>query len=367
MPCRPPATVDRPSSQWGLAVTAPQFSRARIFVLDDRQENIELLEQLLKGWGYEDIVATTDSATALESCIGCQPDLILLDLQMPPPNGFDVMRALAEQVDDGSFLPILVLTADLSDDVRERALALGAKDFLSKPFNFNEIRLRVANLLETRRLHLALRDQNDTLDRRVRDRTRLLHVAREELLDRLSLAAEYRDDATNQHAKRVGRTAALLARELGLPDARVELIRRAAPLHDIGKIGIPDGILLKPGKLTPSEVVTMRGHAALGAKILGGSEAPVLQQAEEIAISHHERWNGEGYPGRLAGEAIPLAGRLVALADVFDALTHERPYKEAMPVALAVTAIEALSANHLDPRVVDAFLVDGGWCSPLRV
>jgi len=290
----------------------------------------------------------------------------MLDLKMPPPDGFQLMRELAVHSRVGSYQPILALTADLSDDVKERALALGAKDFLSKPFSLNEVRLRVANLLETRRLHVALTRQNETLDRSVRERTRSLELAREELLDRLSLAAEYRDDETNKHAKRVGLTASLLARQLDVPAEDVELIRRAAPLHDIGKIGIPDGILLKPGRLTPGEVVQMRGHSMLGAKILSGSTSPVLRLAEEIAMTHHERWNGDGYPTGLAGEEIPLAGRLVALADVFDALTHRRPYKEAMSVGLAVAEIGTLRGTHFDPRVVDAFFADAGWCARLR-
>jgi putative two-component system response regulator len=325
-----------------------------------------LLERLLEGWGYHDIVATTDSTQALELCIGCKPDLIMLDLKMPPPDGFQLMRELAVLNRAGSYQPILALTADVSDDVKERALALGAKDFLSKPFSLNEVRLRVANLLETRRLHVALTRQNETLDRSVRERTRSLELAREELLDRLSLAAEYRDDETNKHAKRVGLTASLLARQLDVPEEDVELIRRAAPLHDIGKIGIPDGILLKPGRLTPGEVVQMRCHSMLGAKILSGSTSPVLRLAEEIAMTHHERWNGDGYPTGLAGEEIPLAGRLVALADVFDALTHRRPYKEAMSVGLAVAEIGTLRGTHFDPRVVDAFFADAGWCARLR-
>jgi putative two-component system response regulator len=337
-------------------VSTPTFAGARIVVLDDQQANVTLLERLLARWGYDNLLATTDPARALAACAETEPDLVLLDLAMPPPDGFAVMRALTAQSRPGSCVPILVLTADIGEQVKERALGLGARDFLSKPFNLNEVRLRVANLLETRRLHLALTAHNETLELAVRARTSSLEQAREEVLERLSLTAEYRDDETHCHAQRVGRTAALLASELGVPDDEVELIRRAAPLHDIGKIGIPDAILLKPERLTEAEAKRMQGHAELGARILGGSDLPVLKLAEEIAMTHHERWNGEGYPAGLAGEEIPLAGRLVALADVFDALSHRRPYKEAMPHELAVAEIRALSATHFDPRVVDAFL-----------
>lgn len=182
-----------------------------------------------------------------------------------------------------------------------------------------------------------------------------LERARLETLERLALAAEYRDDSTQEHTERVARTAALLARALELPDAQVELLRQAAPLHDIGKLAVPDALLLKPGKLTPSEFEEIKGHAAAGAAILSGSSYDVLCLAEEIALTHHEWWDGSGYPAGLSGEAIPIAGRIVALADVFDALTHSRPYKPAWPVAEAVAEIERLEGLQFDPAVVSAF------------
>lgn len=182
-----------------------------------------------------------------------------------------------------------------------------------------------------------------------------LERARLETLERLALAAEYRDDSTQEHTERVARTAALLARALELPDAQVELLRQAAPLHDIGKLAVPDALLLKPGKLTPSEFEEIKGHAAAGAAILSGSSYDVLCLAEEIAHTHHEWWDGSGYPAGLSGEAIPIAGRIVALADVFDALTHSRPYKPAWPVAEAVAEIERLEGLQFDPAVVSAF------------
>lgn len=201
----------------------------------------------------------------------------------------------------------------------------------------------------------ALQNQSDLLERRVRDRTEALEESRLETLQRLAIAAEYRDDDTHQHTERVGRAAALLARQLGLPDETVALIRRAAPLHDIGKVGISDSILLKPGKLTPAEFEVMQAHVDIGAKILANGKFTVLRLAQEIALTHHERWDGNGYQRGLRGEAIPLPGRIVAVADVFDALTHDRPYKQAWPLDEAVAEITGLAGAQFDPRVVEAF------------
>lgn len=202
----------------------------------------------------------------------------------------------------------------------------------------------------------ALQNQSDLLERMVRERTQDLEESRLETLQRLAIAAEYRDDDTNQHTERVGRTAALIARELGLPADEVELLRRAAPLHDIGKVGISDAILLKPGKLTTAEFRAMQEHVEIGAKILADGKFPILRLARVVALTHHERWDGTGYPYRLAGEAIPLAGRITAVADVLDALTHERPYKSAWSLPDAVAEIERLAGEHFDPDVVAAFL-----------
>jgi putative two-component system response regulator len=256
----------------------------------------------------------------------------------------------------------LVLTADASPEAKERALSMGAMDFLSMPLDTPEVRVRVKNLLETRHLHRDLQQHNDLLEERVQLRTADLELrtadleqSRFEVLDRLALAAEYRDDATNQHAKRIGRTATLLARELGFSAKALRQIRRTAPIHDIGKMGIPDQILLKPGKLTAAEFEVMKTHTTIGAQMLSGSQAPVLQMAEQIALTHHERWDGTGYPNGLAGEQIPIAGRIVSVADVFDALVHDRPYKEAWPVDQAAEEIIKQAGRQFDPQVVDAF------------
>jgi putative two-component system response regulator len=338
-----------------LAQTEPQFSKARILVVDDEPANVLLIERLLERWGYECITSTTDSTQVMSLAERERPHLLLLDLAMPSPDGFEVMQLLTERYATGRRFPVLVLTADASAATRERALSSGANDFLTKPFDRTEVRLRVQNLLSTHLLQLELESHNELLEQRVRERTSELEDARREILARLALAGEYRDDATHQHAQRVGRTAALLAQQLGLPEDDVELLRRAAPLHDIGKVGVPDTILLKPGRLTDDEFEVVKGHTVIGSRILAASVSSVLQAGEIIAGTHHERWDGGGYPAGLAGEDIPLAGRVVAVADVFDALTHRRPYKPAWTSERAVAEIHRVAGGQLDPGVVQAF------------
>jgi putative two-component system response regulator len=248
-----------------------------------------------------------------------------------------------------------VLTADLTPQAKQKALSEGARDFLTKPLDFTETLLRIYNLLEIRCLHVDLERHNERLEERVRERTQELEQAQAEILHRLALASELRDDDTGQHTQRVGQLAALLARALGLPDDQIELIRQAAPLHDVGKIGIPDSILLKPATLTAEEMERVKQHTELGRRLLWGSKSPVLQMAEQIALFHHERWDGNGYHG-LKGEAIPLEARIVSVADTFDVITHTRPYKPPKSVAFAIDTILREKGRQFDPRVVDAFL-----------
>lgn len=346
---RTPATAER-TGRGAIDVTD-----ATILIVDDQSYNILLLEELLGHASFKDIVATTDPTRALDLFLSSSPDIVLLDLHMPRLDGYAVLDQIVRRVPSGNYLPILVLTADITPQAKQRALSLGAKDFITKPFDPDEVMLRIRNLLETRRLHLELLQQNRILEERVMERTIDLERAHLQILERLALAAEYRDDDTGEHTQRVGRTSSLIAQELGLPDDEVELMRRAAPLHDVGKIGIPDQILLKPGKLTLAEYEIMKAHTRIGARILSGGRFSLLQAAEEIAITHHERWDGGGY-SRLSAETIPIRGRIVAVADVFDALTHERPYKRAWPEDEAVEEIRQQSGTQFDPRVVGAFL-----------
>ena len=327
----------------------------RILIVDDEPANVRLLERVLEKGGYRAVRSTTDPCEAVELFDDFAPDLVLLDLNMSPLDGFAVMEHIRGRLPAGTYLPILVVTADLSPQTRRRVLASGARDFLTKPFDPDEILLRIRNLLETRYLHLRLKGQNAELEEGVRTRTRELEEARTEILECLGRAAEYRDDATGEHTQRVGDLSGRIALRLGLSSAESALIARAATLHDIGKIGIPDHILLKPGKLSPEEFEIMKTHTRIGARILSGSRSPMLQLAREVALTHHERWDGQGYAG-LAGDAIPLPGRIVAVADTFDALTHQRPYKPAWSIAEAMAEVERERGRQFDPDIVDAFL-----------
>jgi putative two-component system response regulator len=328
---------------------------SRILIIDDQPANVHLLERILRLGGYLQFKGLMDSTEAVEMFKEFKPDLVLLDLRMPRISGFDLLSQFKLFVPDGTYLPILILSADLSQPSKQKALSLGAKDFVTKPFDNTEVLLRIENLLETRWLHTQLLEHNHILDRKVRERTQQLVDAQFEIAKRLALAAEYRDDSTGQHTYRVGRLAGLIAGGIGLPDGQVELIQEAAPLHDVGKIGIPDSLLLKPGKLTPNEYEVVKTHTAIGARILSGSKHPLLQLAEQIAQHHHERWDGSGYNG-IQGEDIPLEARIVAIADVFDVLTHERCYKPAQSYDEGVKEIRRCRGRDFDPRLVDAFL-----------
>jgi putative two-component system response regulator len=233
---------------------------------------------------------------------------------------------------------------------------MGARDFVVKPFEMTELTLRVRNQLETRLLYQDLRKQNRALVEAINGRTLQLENARIEMIERLAMAAEYRDDDTSQHTERVGDLSAQLARKLGFTEEEQRLMRRAAALHDVGKIGIPDALLLKSSRLTQAEMEIMRSHTTIGAHILGGSANPLLQLAEVIVLSHHEHWDGRGYPSGLKGNNIPLPARIVAVADAFDALTNDRPYRRALPFEAAIAEIEAHRGTQFDARVVDALL-----------
>jgi len=355
------------------AATLPD---AQILLVDDEPANILLLQRILGGAGYTNLISAKDGYAALELCECEAFDLILLDLMMPGCDGFTVLRELAPLLAREQ-LPVMMLTADASRPTKQRALDSGARDFLTKPFDAVEVLLRVKNLLETRLLTLQMRDFNRRLEERVASRTeelsesydklviayaqleqwqRAVEQGQMEVLQRLTQAAELRDDDTGQHTLRVGELSARLAAQLGLSREHIELIRRAAPLHDVGKIGVSDNILLKPGRLTPDEFALMKTHTVVGAHLLSSGQSEFVRAAEAIALNHHERFDGSGYPHGKHGEDIPLEGRIVSVVDVFDALTHERPYKVAWSEEAALNEIEAQRGRQFDPRIVDAFV-----------
>ncbi|WP_119352518.1 HD domain-containing phosphohydrolase [Azohydromonas sediminis] len=337
------------------AATATQARTPRILLVDDEPANLRLLVALLEREGYRDLVAIQDPLDVVGRYLEAPVDLILLDLNMPRLDGFAVMAQL-RSLREPLLPPILVLTAQRGRDHLLRALAAGARDFVSKPFDRAELVMRVRNLLDAHLAHRLLHERQQVLAEMVRERTRELHDSRLQILRRLGRAAEFRDEETGNHILRMSHTAALLARAAGWGDDGVDLMLNAAPMHDIGKIGIPDHILLKPGPLDPGEWEIMKTHAEIGARLLEGGDCELLDLARTIAWTHHEKWDGSGYPRALAGDAIPEAGRICALADVFDALLSQRPYKRRWSFDDAVAYVKAQSGAHFEPRLVDLFV-----------
>ena len=330
--------------------------RSKILLVDDDATNLRILQAMLKKDGYHNVI-TLDDPTRVSLLYNQQAyDLIALDIHMPVMNGFDVMAALADSY-PGEFIPIIVLTADEDNYTRDLALASGARDFIRKPFNNREVLLRFRNLLETVHLQKALKQQNELLEEKVEERTRQLHYSQVKLIECLGRAAEFKDNETGAHVMRISKMTGVVARALGLRPQDVEMIEQASPMHDIGKIGIPDRVLLKPGKLEGDEWTTMQTHVSLGAHILQGddNDSELLKVAAEIALNHHERWDGTGYPRGLKGEEIPLFTRITSVCDVFDALTSRRPYKEPWSVEEAVRFIDDQSGRAFDPTIVACF------------
>ncbi len=349
--------------------------KARLLIIDDEPIDIRIVEKALRQAGYRHIIAHTDSGTAMEMIAAQRPDVVLCDVNMPV-SGMEILRQV---VSDPVLvhIPMIMVTASDDESLRAEALELGATDLLSKPLRNTELLPRVRNALVLKSHVAHLQNYNQELERQVRRRTAELLGSRTELVHCLARLAEYRDNETGRHVIRVGRYSGLLARQLGLDEETAELIEQAAPLHDIGKIGIPDSILLKQGKLTPEEyeimqrhvalgkgafepmsvheMRTVRTHTVLGEMMVNVSTSPLLTMAAQIALTHHERWDGKGYPIGLSGEDIPISGRVVAVADVFDALSNRRPYKPAFPIEKCFAILDEGSGSQFDPKVVDAF------------
>ena len=318
-----------------------------ILIVDDVPANIDVLSEILRPT-YQVKVVTSGMMALKIAMQSNPPDLILLDVMMPEMDGYEVCRQLKANATTRN-IPIIFVTA--MDEVKDETtgFALGAVDYITKPVNPSIVQARV-------KTHLALVDQNRVLEKKVKARTAEIKDTRLQIINCLGTAAEYRDEETGMHIFRMSQYCRLIALAAGFSQEEADLLLQAAPMHDVGKIGIPDRILLKPGKLDPEEWQIMKTHTTIGAKIIGNPPSKLLKLAHEIALSHHEKWDGTGYPQGLVGEEISLAGRVVMLADVFDALTSERPYKKAWSEEEAVAEINQGSGTHFDPQLVQAFM-----------
>lgn len=329
---------------------------SRLLIVDDNPSNVLLVERLLEWGGYHNVKSASDADSALRLQAQWDPDLIILDLHMPHVDGFEVMRRLRERGGEHMYLPILVFTADATPEARKKSLALGASDFLTKPGEATEVNLRVRNFLQTKHMHAELSERARQLEDKVAERTLALWNSQLEVLERLSRMAELRDDDAADHCRRVGEISARIATGMGWKRSQIELIRAAAPLHDIGKVGLPEALLTKPGKLSAEELDVLKRHVTVGADILAGGQSPLLQIAEVIARHHHERWDGSGYPAGLRGEDIPIEARIVAIADSFDSSMIPRAYRKALNAEDAMAEIALQSGILYDPAIVSTFV-----------
>ena len=325
----------------------------RILLVDDEEAPLVLFKGMLERAGYRNVITCDEPAKVVERFTEFHPDLVVLDQHMPHRDGLQVLNDLRPLLPDA--FPILMVTGDLRPELRDAALAGGAKDFINKPVNPTEARLRIKNLLESRHYQLELQRHNERLEAAVRQRTLDLEHSQLEMLVRLARATEFRDDDSGEHTWRVAQTSGVIARRMGMPESRVEMLMRAARLHDVGKITVPDGILLKGGMLTAEEYAVVKGHARAGAELLSGSRSPTIRMAESIALTHHERWDGKGYPDGLSGDAIPLEARILAVADAFDAITRDRTHRKAMSFSDSVNEVVKGGGTQFDPNVVVAF------------
>ncbi len=341
---------------------------ARILIVDDEAGVRRVLNRLLSGEGYE-VLEAASGQEGLELLWTHGADTVLLDVMMPRMDGLEVCRRIRKN-SRTAHTPVVFITAAVDRQFRRQARKAGADDFLPKPFDEVELLARVNNTVRMKLYYDGLTRERNRLRNEVDGRKRALdeatdrlerltedlRFAREETIARLARAAEFRDDETAAHLQRMSHYCYLIGKKKNLDEYKCEMLRIASPMHDVGKIGIPDDILLKPGRLTPDEYTIMKQHAEIGYKILSGSDSPLVKLAANIAHTHHEKWDGSGYPRGLKAEDIPIEGRIAAVADVFDALTSERPYKKAWPLEDAVALLQRGRAAHFDPELVDLFL-----------
>jgi len=376
--------ISPPAGPPGDLGDAPEIARelagfldAKLMIVDDEPINIKVVRKYLQGAGYSHFVTTSDSTQAMDLLRSQQPDAVLLDIMMPQINGLQILEWI-RQDEHLRHTPVLILTASTDAPTKLSALELGATDFLAKPVDPHELMPRLRNVLTVKAHQDYLAGYSVKLERDVQKRTAEVEISRLRVIQCLARAGEYRDDTTGRHVIRVGRCARILAAELGYNPRKAAMVELAAQLHDIGKIGIPDAILLKPGKLTPEEYAVMRKHCEYGKAIIDPTtdseaelarkysdlglmprqsvDSPLLTMAASIAMTHHERFNGSGYPAGIVGEAIPLEGRITAIVDVFDALHSPRPYKAAFPIEKCLEILQSGRGSEFDPEVLDGFL-----------
>ena len=349
---------------------------SKIMIVDDEAYNIQVFHKHLQLAGYRYFTTTSDSTQAMTMLRREKPDLLLLDIMMPEVSGLDILEELRSSPETRT-LPVIVLTASTNRETKQRALKLGTNDYLNKPIDYEDLTLRVRNVLLMKAYQDRLTRHAEKLEEQVQLRTAELAASREEIIRCLARAGEFRDNETGNHVIRVGKYVGVIARELGFSEERVETLEQAAQLHDLGKIAIPDEILLCPGKLSPEQFDFMKKHclfgrdiiqpisvetrerlkqhSRLGAELLAVRTSPVLSTAALIALTHHEKWDGSGYPLGLSGKDIPIEGRMTAVADVFDALSTKRPYKPAFPRQKCFGILEEERGKMFDPRILDAF------------
>jgi len=335
-----------------------------VLIIDDSEINLTLIRALVLKLGDCDPVVFDNPLKAIEWCRSNEPDMVIVDYMMPDMDGLQFIAAF-RALHGRNEIPVIMVTANDQKDVRYEALMGGANDFLNKPIDRAEFSARTRNLLSLRSAQRYLADRAKHLEAMVAERTGEIREREKELIFRISRAAEFRDPETGAHIQRMAYYSQIIARNLGMDEKQQRLILEAAPMHDVGKIGIPDYILLKPGKLLTEEFEIMKGHASLGYELLKDSNSEIIGAGAEIAKTHHEKYDGSGYPQQLSGKAIPIFGRIVAVADVFDALTSERPYKKAWALEDACLFLEDGRGKHFDPMCVEAFLA--GWDEVIKI